>query len=175
MIVDYDAGNLRSVQRALETFGALVSRSRRRPTAKFRRQTGLLCPDRVPATPPCVTCVSVVLIDPLRDYISSGKPFLGVCLGLQLLLDASDEGDEPCLGVIRGTCRAAPRRPEDTSHGLEPGELEGGAPGLRRMWRTTRTSTSSTATTPTQRTARWSWGPPTTASSSAARLHGTRS
>ena len=49
------------------------------------------------------------LVDPIRAFIASGRPFLGVCLGLQLLLEASDEGVEPCLGVLKGRVRRLPR------------------------------------------------------------------
>ena len=106
VIVDYDAGNLRSVQRALETFGARVeitSSPSRIPSAD-----GLVVPGQGACDSSMRHLRERGLIDPLRDYISSGRPFLGVCLGLQLLLDASDEGDEPCLGVIRGTCKRLP-------------------------------------------------------------------
>jgi imidazole glycerol-phosphate synthase subunit HisH len=45
------------------------------------------------------------LVQPIRDVIASGKPFLGICLGLQILLDGSEEGHEPGLGVISGIVR----------------------------------------------------------------------
>ena len=50
------------------------------------------------------------LVDPIRDFIAGGRPFLGICLGLQLLLEDSDEGSEPCLGVLPGPRPAACRR-----------------------------------------------------------------
>ena len=43
--------------------------------------------------------------DAVRRAIREGKPFFGVCLGLQVLLDWSEEGDTPCLGVVPGTVR----------------------------------------------------------------------
>ena len=106
VIVDYDAGNLRSVQRALERFGARVeitSSPNRIPSAD-----GLVVPGQGACDSSMRRLRERGLIDPIRDYISSGRPFLGVCLGLQLLLDTSDEGDEPCLGVIPGTCKRLP-------------------------------------------------------------------
>ena len=43
------------------------------------------------------------LVDPIRDYIASGRPFLGVCMGQQALFDVSEEGGEhECLGVLPG-------------------------------------------------------------------------
>ena len=105
-IVDYDAGNLRSVQKALQLFDANAE-----ITSSIDRITSA---DAivVPGQGACDSSMRHMrqrgLIDPIREYISSGRPFLGVCLGLQLLLDASDEGDEPCLGVVGGRCRRLP-------------------------------------------------------------------
>ncbi|MDP7588438.1 MAG: imidazole glycerol phosphate synthase subunit HisH, partial [Dehalococcoidia bacterium] len=48
------------------------------------------------------------LVDSIRDYIASGKPFLGVCLGLQLLMDRTEEGDAPCLGLVQGNAKLLP-------------------------------------------------------------------
>lgn len=105
-IVDYDAGNLRSVQKALELFGA--------------RAEITSCPKLIAAADAVVVpgqgaCDSSMrhlrereLVEPIFESISSGRPFLGVCLGLQLLLEASEEGDEPCLGVVDGACRRLP-------------------------------------------------------------------
>jgi glutamine amidotransferase len=46
------------------------------------------------------------LVDALRDYAGSGRPFLGVCVGLQLLFDASEEGGGvECLGILPGVVR----------------------------------------------------------------------
>ena len=106
VIVDYDAGNLRSVQRALERFGARVeitSSPNRIPSAD-----GLVVPGQGACDSSMRRLRERGLIDPIRDYISSGRPFLGVCLGLQLLLDTSEEGAAPCLGVIPGTCKRLP-------------------------------------------------------------------
>ena len=48
------------------------------------------------------------LVRPIRDYIALGKPFLGVCLGLQLLMDHTEEGDTPCLKVVQGNAKLLP-------------------------------------------------------------------
>ena len=106
VIVDYDAGNLRSVQRALERFGARVEITSSPNT--IPSADGLVVPGQGACDSSMRRLRERGLIDPIRDYISSGRPFLGVCLGLQLLLDTSDEGDEPCLGVIPGTCKRLP-------------------------------------------------------------------
>jgi glutamine amidotransferase len=45
------------------------------------------------------------LIEPLEAYVASGKSLLGICLGMQLLVDSSEEGELPGLGYIKGTCR----------------------------------------------------------------------
>ena len=105
-VVDYDAGNLRSVQKALELFGA-----RAEITSSVER---IMSADAVvvPGQGACDSSMRHMrqrgLVEPIREYIASGRPFLGVCLGLQLLLDSSDEGDEPCLGVVGGVCRRLP-------------------------------------------------------------------
>jgi glutamine amidotransferase len=45
------------------------------------------------------------LIEPIKSAIASGKPFLGICLGLQILFESSEEGVEPGLGAIAGKVR----------------------------------------------------------------------
>jgi len=51
------------------------------------------------------------LVQPIKDQIASGKPFLGICLGLQLLFDYSDEGHEPGLGLIAGHIKKIRKEP----------------------------------------------------------------
>ena len=49
------------------------------------------------------------LVEPIREYIAAGRPFLGVCMGMQALFDVSEEGGEhDCLGVLAGPHRALP-------------------------------------------------------------------
>ena len=48
------------------------------------------------------------LVQPLRDYVASGRPFLGVCLGLQLLMETTEEGDASCLGIVPGVVQRLP-------------------------------------------------------------------
>ena len=48
------------------------------------------------------------LVQAIRSYVASGRPFLGVCLGLQLLMERSEEGDTTCLGIIPGQVRRLP-------------------------------------------------------------------
>ena len=59
------------------------------------------------------------LVEPLRDFADSGRPFLGICLGLQLLLDWTDEeGGAPCLGIVPGQVK---RLPESKANGNQGG------------------------------------------------------
>ena len=105
-ILDYDAGNLRSVQKALEKFGAradIVSSAE-----GVDRADALVVPGQGACDSSMRHLRERDLTEPVREYISGGRPFLGVCLGLQLLLDSSEEGEEPCLGILGGSCRRLP-------------------------------------------------------------------
>ncbi len=101
VIVDYGAGNLRSVSRAVAHAGveALVTAS---PDAVGRAKA-LIVPGVGAAADTMANLRSGGLVEPIIEYISEGKPFLGVCMGLQALFDLSEEGGKhECLGVLRG-------------------------------------------------------------------------
>jgi glutamine amidotransferase len=107
VVVDYDAGNLRSVQRALEHVGlqALVTSDPR----EVERAAALVLPGVGSAQDCMRKLASRGLIRPLQEYAASGRPFLGVCIGLQLLFDGSEEGGGvDCLGILPGTVRRFP-------------------------------------------------------------------
>lgn len=107
VVVDYESGNLRSVSRALESCGVtplVTGDPRELPDAD-----ALVLPG-VGAGPAAMAALEQRgLVQPLRDFAASGRPFLGICLGLQLLLDWTDE--EPgaaCLGIVAGEVKRLP-------------------------------------------------------------------
>jgi glutamine amidotransferase len=107
LVVDYDAGNLRSVQRALEANGQQV---RVTPDPREVARAEALVLPGVGSAQDCMRKLADRgLIAPLREYAASGRPFLGVCVGLQLLYDGSEEGGGvECLGILHGTVRRFP-------------------------------------------------------------------
>ncbi len=109
-VVDFGAGNTRSVLRALEAVGAparLIGQG-----AELADEERIVLPGVGAAGSAVAALHARGLWAPLRDAVGRGTPLLGICLGAQLLLDASDEGDAPGLGIIAGRCRAFP--PERT-------------------------------------------------------------
>jgi glutamine amidotransferase len=108
VIVDYGAGNLRSVERAVARAGfePLVSS---RP-ADAAAAGVLIVPGVGAAADTMRNLRERGLAEPISQYIAAGRPFLGVCMGLQALLTVSEEGGEhECLGVIPGRVRRLPR------------------------------------------------------------------
>ena len=102
-IVDYQAGNLRSVQKALEHTGSEASITS--DPHDIERADALVFPGQGANDSSMRQLKARGLVNPIKEFISSGKPFLGVCLGLQLLLEGSEEGVEPGLGVLSGRVR----------------------------------------------------------------------
>lgn len=101
-LVDYGMGNLRSVEKALTRVGAEV---RIVTEAREVREAGALVLPGVGAFGDCLKNLERQgLIAPLREFIRSGKPFLGICLGFQALFDSSEEAPGVVgLGVFPGT------------------------------------------------------------------------
>lgn len=110
-IIDYGMGNLRSVQKALEHVGAeaIVTRDKK----KIADAHKVVLPG-VGAFRDCMkNLTELELIDPILKSIKSGKPFLGICLGLQLLFTESEEfGIHKGLNVIPGRVIRFPDRPD---------------------------------------------------------------
>ena len=106
-IIDYQAGNLRSVQKALEKVSstAIITSD---PDV-IRGASGMVFPGQGANDSSLRHLRARSLVQPIKDFINSGRPFLGVCLGLQLLLEGSEEGDEPGLGRIPGRVRLLPK------------------------------------------------------------------
>jgi glutamine amidotransferase len=100
-VVDYGMGNLRSVQKALETAGhdVLVTSS---PNEILNAHSIVL--PGVGAFKDCIHNLEKLnLIEPILKSIKKGKPFLGICLGLQILFTESEEfGKTPGLDLIKG-------------------------------------------------------------------------
>ena len=102
-IVDYDMGNLHSVCKGLENAGATPKITD--SPAEILAADAVLLPGVGSFDPAIQHLRARDLESPVKDAIASGKPFLGICLGLQILFDRSEEGTEPGLGVIPGVVR----------------------------------------------------------------------
>jgi len=106
-VIDHGAGNLVSMTRALETVGATPTLVQSGPLGGFDR---VVLPG-VGATGPAMRTLNKTgLTGEIQDYEG---PLLGVCVGMQLLLDYSQEDDTECLGLIEGSVQqiAATRLP----------------------------------------------------------------
>lgn len=99
-VVDYDIGNLHSACKGLEFAGAepIITDN---PTV-MAEADGVVLPGVGAFDPAICHLRDRNLIEPLRAIAASGKPFLGICLGMQIMVDGSDEGKEPGLGIIPG-------------------------------------------------------------------------
>ena len=103
-VVDYGMGNLRSVSKALESLGASVRVSG--APEDITSADKVILPG-VGAFPSAMRELSARgLVEPIKAAIASGKPYLGICLGLQLLCDESEEGERIAgLGIVAGRVR----------------------------------------------------------------------
>ncbi len=101
IIIDCGMGNLRSVQKAFEKNGAAAHISR--DTAGIADAAGIVLPG-VGAFGDCMRQLEKFkLIEPILDYIKSDRPFLGICLGMQILFSESEEfGYQKGLDVFKG-------------------------------------------------------------------------
>ena len=106
VIVDYGAGNLRSVAKALERLGfpAVVTQD----PGEVLRARGVILPGVGSSGAAMAALQERGLVEPLREVVAQGTPFFGVCLGLQLLLESSEEDPRPCLGIIPGQVKRLP-------------------------------------------------------------------
>lgn len=110
-IVDYGMGNLRSVQKAFEHLGV---------AAEFTTNPrDLASADRVilPGVGAFRDAIAELkrldFVKAIQDYVASGKPFLGICLGLQLLFDVSyEDGEYEGLGIVPGKVVRFSSRPD---------------------------------------------------------------
>src|SRR6202051_3017594 len=100
-IVDYKAGNLTSVARALEHLGHRCEITDR--SEKVRAADRVILPGVGAAGATMENLRALGLDECLcNDIAKTGKPFLGICIGIQVLLDRSEEDDARCLGIIAG-------------------------------------------------------------------------
>jgi glutamine amidotransferase len=101
IIIDYGMGNLRSVQKALERIGesAVISSD----ASEIATASRVVLPGVGAFRDAIAALRQHDLVEVIKDHISANRPFLGICLGLQLLMDASlEEGEHEGLGVIPG-------------------------------------------------------------------------
>lgn len=108
-VIDYGMGNLLSVQRGLEHCGAAVTLSS--DHAVIRDSSRVVLPGVGAFGNAMQALDRLALVDAIREVARRGTPLLGICLGMQLLLDVGEEfGESPGLGLIPGRVVALPPR-----------------------------------------------------------------
>jgi glutamine amidotransferase len=107
-IIDYGMGNLRSVKKAFESLGFLTKVTREQE--EILSSSGVVLPG-VGAFGDCMKNLQDFgLVEPIKLFIKGGKPFLGICLGLQLLFEESEESSNvKGLQILRGKVVRFPR------------------------------------------------------------------
>ena len=105
-VVDYRAGNLTSVARALEYLQrpCIVTNDPR----MLDDASHIIFPGVGAAGAAMANLRETGLDVQLREWIGEGKPVLGICLGTQVIFDYSEEDDTPCLGIVPGSVRRFP-------------------------------------------------------------------
>ena len=106
VLVDFGMGNLRNVARALERTGAKPRVSV--DPDEVRRADRVILPGVGACGDAMRGLVAAGLVDALRERLRSGRPYLGICLGLQLLLERTEEGNTDCLGAVPGVVARFP-------------------------------------------------------------------
>ncbi len=106
-IIDYGAGNLRSVVNAITKLGYEPKITSRADEVLNAR--AVILPGVGAAADTMENLKALELIDPIRQLIAEGRPFFGVCIGLQILFTGTEEGGwHECLGVIPGQVKKLP-------------------------------------------------------------------
>lgn len=107
-IIDYGVGNLRSVEKAFQFIGsqALITSD----VKLVSEADAVVLPGVGAYSDAVMNLKKAGMVDVVRDTIAANKPFLGICLGMQLLFDYSEEGGSNVegLGIFRGAIRQLP-------------------------------------------------------------------
>ncbi len=113
-IIDYNAGNLRSVERALRHLGleCRITRDRSEILAAER----VIFPGVGAAGRAMDTIIAYGIDTVIGEVVELKTPFLGICLGTQIILEKSEEDSAQCLGIIGGMARKFPRMGEKIPH-----------------------------------------------------------
>lgn len=101
-VIDYGAGNIVSIDQALTSVGARVVLVRSADELAATAADAIIVPGVGAAGPAMERLMAAGLVEPIRRWIADGRPYLGICLGLQLLFEASDEDGATTLGVLAG-------------------------------------------------------------------------
>ena len=109
-IIDYGAGNIRSIEKALEHVGASVGVTD--DPDVVARARAVVLPGVGSGGAAMARMRERGLDDAIREATFQGKPFLGICLGMQLLADHHAEGEVAGLGLFRGEVRRIPHGPK---------------------------------------------------------------
>ena len=130
-VIDYDMGNLHSACKGLEKAGI-------QPTITDSPQDladaeAIVLPGVGSFDPAVQHLRSRHLEEPIKTAIAQGKPFLGICLGLQILFEGSEEGKEPGLGIIKGKVRRFQSEPNLTIPHMGWNQLQFTQPNLA-LW-----------------------------------------
>jgi glutamine amidotransferase len=110
-LLDYGSGNLRSVEKALRKVGADVTVITR--PEKLAHARAAVLPG-VGAFDDCITAMQrQELLDGVKQFVASGRPFLGICVGYQALFEKSEEFNSCAagLGLLRGKVVRFPKQP----------------------------------------------------------------
>ena len=102
-IVDYNAGNITSVQRALNSLG--IKNILSKNPEELKNCDKLIFPGVGDAAYAMVQLKETGFDKFLKEWTATGKPVLGICLGSQIIFDLSEEGNTPCLGLVKGTIK----------------------------------------------------------------------
>ena len=105
-LIDYGMGNIHSVKKAIENLDeeVLLIKSK----IQISNCKALIIPGQGAFDPAVENLNKTGLIDEIKNWISSGKSFMGICLGLQILFEESEEGNNKGIGVIKGKIKKIP-------------------------------------------------------------------
>ena len=105
-LIDYGMGNIHSVKKAIENLEEEVLLITNK--LQINSCKALIIPGQGAFDPAIENLKKTGLIDEIKKWISSGKSFMGICLGLQILFEESEEGINKGIGIIKGKIKKIP-------------------------------------------------------------------
>lgn len=132
-VIDYDMGNLHSACKGLETAGAKTSVTDQ--AAELLKADAVVLPGVGSFDPAMQHLQERGLVPIIKEVIASGKPFLGICLGMQILFEGSEEGTEHGLGIFPGVIKRFQSEPNLTIPHMGWNQLAYTQPDLP-LWKT---------------------------------------